>query len=46
MDDVLNGSDDRLFARRLSDLVTGRDPSGGNVVLTIDPAVQEAGYEG
>ena len=25
-DEVLNGSDDRLFARRLSDLITGRDP--------------------
>jgi len=35
-DGVLNGSDDRLFVRRLSDLITGRDPSGGNVVLTID----------
>jgi peptidoglycan glycosyltransferase len=44
-DEVLNGSDDRLFARRLSDLITGRDPSGGNVVLTIDPAVQRAAYE-
>ena len=42
---MLNGSDDRLFARRLSDLITGRDPSGGNVVLTIDPAVQQAAYE-
>ena len=44
-DTVLNGSDDRLFARRLSDLITGRDPSGGNVLLTIDPAVQRAAYE-
>ena len=43
-DEVLNGSDDRLFVRRLSDLITGRDPSGGNVVLTIDPAVQERAY--
>lgn len=43
--DVLNGSDDRLFARRLSDLVTGRDPSGGNVVLTINPAMQRAAYD-
>ena len=42
LDEVLNGNDDRLFARRLSDLITGRDPSGGNVVLTIDPAVQQA----
>lgn len=43
--DVLNGSDDRLFTRRLSDLITGRDPSGGNVVTTIDPAVQQAAYD-
>jgi penicillin-binding protein A len=44
-DGILNGSDDRLFARRLSDLVTGRDPSGGNVVLTIDPEVQKTAYD-
>jgi penicillin-binding protein A len=44
-DGVLNGSDDRLFVRRLSDLITGRDPSGGNVVLTIDPRVQKAAYD-
>ena len=44
-DEVLNGNDDRLFARRLSDLITGRDPRGGNVVLTIDPAVQQAAYD-
>ena len=44
-DSVLNGSDDRLFGRRLSDLVTGRDPSGGNVVLTIDPTVQKVAYD-
>jgi peptidoglycan glycosyltransferase len=44
-DAVLNGSDDRLFARRLSDLITGRDPSGGNVVLTLDPEVQSTAYE-
>ena len=42
---MLNGSDDRLFGRRLSDLITGRDPSGGNVVLTIDPDVQQAAYD-
>lgn len=44
-DSVLNGSDDRLFGRRLSDLITGRDPSGGNVVLTVDPDVQQVAYE-
>jgi peptidoglycan glycosyltransferase len=44
-DDVLNGSDPRLFVRRLSDMVTGRDPRGGNVRLTINPAVQKAAYD-
>ncbi|WP_232661159.1 peptidoglycan D,D-transpeptidase FtsI family protein [Pseudonocardia sp. TRM90224] len=44
-DEILNGSDDRLFGRRLSDLITGRDPSGGNVVLTIDPDMQKAAYD-
>ncbi|HET6504255.1 MAG TPA: penicillin-binding protein 2, partial [Amycolatopsis sp.] len=43
-DDILNGSDPRLFVRRLSDMVTGRDPRGGNVQLTINPAVQQALY--
>ena len=44
LDGVLNGSDDRLFVRRVSDLVTGRNPSGGNVALTIDPRLQETAY--
>jgi penicillin-binding protein A len=45
-DSVLNGSDDRLFFRGLSDLVTGRDPRGGNVVTTIDPRAQDAAFRG
>lgn len=45
MDDVLNGSDGRLFVRRLSDLITGRDPSGGNVELTVDARVQQVAFE-
>jgi penicillin-binding protein A len=47
--DVLSGNDGRLALRRLADLFTGRDPAGGDVVLTLDPAVQEtamAGLEG
>ncbi len=44
-DTILDGSDGRLFVHRLSDLITGRDPSGGNVVLTIDPRVQQAAYD-
>lgn len=45
-DSILNGSDDRLFVRRLSDLITGRDPRGGNVVVTIKPEAQQAAYDG
>ncbi|GAB2910407.1 D,D-transpeptidase PbpA [Rhodococcus aerolatus] len=44
-DPVLSGSDDRLFARRLIDLVAGRDPRGGNVVLTLDPRAQQTAYD-
>jgi peptidoglycan glycosyltransferase len=44
--DVLTGDDARLFTQRLSDIFTGRDPSGGDVVLTLDPAVQEAAMAG
>ncbi|SFP87302.1 peptidoglycan glycosyltransferase [Amycolatopsis arida] len=44
MDEVLNGSDPRLFVRRLSDMITGRDPRGGNVRVSIRPSVQEAAY--
>jgi peptidoglycan glycosyltransferase len=43
---VLAGSDPRLFVRRLADLFTGRDPAGGDVVLTLDPAVQQAAMSG
>ncbi len=44
-DELLNGSDDRLFGRRLFDLISGRDPRGGNVVTTIDPVVQQVAYD-
>ncbi|MGY2001545.1 peptidoglycan D,D-transpeptidase FtsI family protein [Blastococcus sp. SYSU DS1024] len=46
MNDVLSGDDDRLFVRRIADLFTGRDPAGGDVVLTLDPAVQAAAMAG
>ncbi|CCG01043.1 peptidoglycan D,D-transpeptidase FtsI family protein [Blastococcus saxobsidens] len=46
MNDVLSGEDDRLFVRRIADLFTGRDPAGGDVVLTLDPAVQAAAMAG
>ena len=44
-DEILNGSDDRLFVRRLSDLITGRDPRGGNIVTTIDSKMQKAAFD-
>lgn len=44
-DDLLNGSDDRLLARRVSDLITGRDPKGGSLQLTIDAKLQQAAFE-
>ncbi|HTX97937.1 MAG TPA: D,D-transpeptidase PbpA [Mycobacterium sp.] len=44
-DALLNGSDVRLFGRRLADFFTGRDPRGGNVDTTIKPRVQQAGWD-
>ena len=44
-DPVLNGSDERLFGRRLADFFTGRDPRGGNVDTTIAPRVQQAAWD-
>ncbi|OBK23808.1 penicillin-binding protein [Mycobacterium asiaticum] len=42
---LLNGSDERLFGRRLADFFTGRDPRGGNVDTTIVPRIQQAGWD-
>ncbi|MFD6894253.1 peptidoglycan D,D-transpeptidase FtsI family protein [Rhodococcus sp. NPDC060086] len=44
-DELLNGSDNLLFGRRLFDLVSGRNPRGGNVVSTIDPVMQQVAYD-
>lgn len=44
-DALLNGSDQRLFGRRLADFFTGRDPRGGNVSTTINTRVQQAAWE-
>ncbi len=44
--DLLSGDDPELLVDRLSDLITGRDPQGGNVQLTVVPAVQKAAYDG
>ena len=44
-DELLAGTDDRLFYRRLSDLLTGREPAGAVVETTLVPAVQQAAAE-
>ena len=35
--DLLAGTDDRLFVDRLTNLFTGQQPKGANVVLTLNP---------
>jgi peptidoglycan glycosyltransferase len=44
-DPLLNGSDERLFGRRLADFFTGRDPRGANVDTTIKPRIQRAAWD-
>ncbi len=43
---ILSGSDPRLFVNRLVDLVSNTQPEGGSVALTLDPAAQQAAYDG
>jgi penicillin-binding protein A len=42
---VLSGEDDRLFVTRLIDLAQNQGNKGGNVLLTLDPAAQQAAYD-
>jgi peptidoglycan glycosyltransferase len=44
-DEELSGDADEFFVRRVSDFVTGRSPKGGAVLLTLDPAAQQAAYD-
>jgi penicillin-binding protein A len=43
--EILAGTDDSMFVRRLIDLVTGQEPRGGSVKLTINPAAQQAAWD-
>ena len=45
-DDWLSGEDSRLFVTRLVDMFTNEEPEGGDVTLTLDPAAQQAAYDG
>ncbi len=39
---LLSGSSDKLFYRRVTDILTGKDQTGASLELTINPAAQEA----
>lgn len=43
--DFLNGQADALWVDQLRNLLTGRDPQGSSVELTIDPAAQQAAWD-
>jgi penicillin-binding protein A len=43
--DLLTGSADSLFWQRVQDLVTGAQPQGSSVELTLDPAAQQAAVD-
>ncbi|MGV8979251.1 MAG: peptidoglycan D,D-transpeptidase FtsI family protein [Cellulomonas sp.] len=42
---VLSGTADSLFLTRLQDLITGKQPLGSSVELTINPAAQQAAWD-
>ena len=44
--EILSGSDSRLFVDRVVDMIGNSQPKGGSVSLTIDPAAQDAAFEG
>ncbi len=44
--EILSGSDPRLFVNRVVDLVGDAQPEGGSVSLTIDPQAQTEAYSG
>jgi peptidoglycan glycosyltransferase len=42
---ILSGTDDRLFVRRVTELLTGEESKGGSVLLTLNAKAQEAAYK-
>ena len=45
MNQELSGFADSAFLARLNQVITGQDPRGSSVELTLDPAVQRAAYD-
>src|SRR4029450_6659979 len=44
-DEFLSGASDKLFADRLSDMFTGDNTGGGNVVLTLSTRAQQTAWK-
>jgi peptidoglycan glycosyltransferase len=44
--EILSGSDPRLFVNRVVDMLGNSQPKGGSVSLTVDPKAQTAAYDG
>ncbi|HSE09907.1 MAG TPA: penicillin-binding protein 2 [Nocardioidaceae bacterium] len=44
--DILSGSDPRLFVNRVVDMFGNTQPKGGDVSLTINPQAQNAAFDG
>jgi penicillin-binding protein A len=45
LDSYLSGNSDAQFLDRINAILTGRDPQGASVELTIDPVVQQAAWD-
>jgi peptidoglycan glycosyltransferase len=43
--DILSGDSPELFTSKLTNILTGRNPRGGSVELTLSKAAQVAGFE-
>ncbi|MGH8794115.1 MAG: penicillin-binding transpeptidase domain-containing protein, partial [Stackebrandtia sp.] len=41
----LSGDDPRLFVEQFKEMITGEQANGGNVVLSVDPKLQEAAWD-
>ena len=42
---LLAGTSEKLFVRNLKSLLTGEQPKGGSVALTLNPRAQQAAYQ-
>jgi peptidoglycan glycosyltransferase len=43
--EILSGDSSKLFTSKLANILTGRNPPGGSVQLTLNKAAQEAAYQ-